>query len=163
MAVGTAAPLLELGEAVLARPARGATGVEVGLLVEGDLEVAVRVAEDIATLSAVVPSREIVEVPLAGGVVTYVGLLVRLESRDTVSATTAARDKDRGHLLRQAVRATNQQWARTMACERIARVMDRAQNIPSSASSSVLRWAGGTCRGPSWTRDLSRCHQSIAG
>ena len=90
MAVGTAAPLLELREAVMARPARGAARVEVGLLVERDLEAAVRVAEDIATLSAVVPSREIVEVPLAGGGVTDVGLLIGLESRDMLSVTVAA-------------------------------------------------------------------------
>ncbi len=153
VAVGTAAPLLELREAVLARPARGATRVEVCLLVEGHFEVAVRVAEDIATLSAVVPSREIVEVPLAGGVVTDVGLLVGLESRDTVSVTTAAGNKDRRDTV----------YAGDAPCERIARVRDRAENIPSSASLSVLRWAGGTCRDPKWTRDLCRCRQSTAG
>ncbi len=79
LTIGAAAPLLELGEAVLARPTWDAPGVVVGFLVERDLVAAVGVAEDVATLPAVVPARKVAEVPLAGGVVADSGFLVRLE------------------------------------------------------------------------------------
>ena len=73
-----AAPDLEVAVAVLARPAELAARVVVGALVEGDLEVGVRVAEDVAAAPAVVAAHEVVEEPLAGRVVAYVGLEVGL-------------------------------------------------------------------------------------
>jgi len=65
LAVGAAAPLLELGVAVRASAAVEAAGVVAGVLVQGDLETAVVVAEDVATLAAVVAARKVRKVPLA--------------------------------------------------------------------------------------------------
>lgn len=78
LARGEAAPLLELGVAVAAGAAGDAARVEVGVLVEGDLEGGVLVAEDVAALAAVVAAREVVEVALAGRVIAHCGLLVGL-------------------------------------------------------------------------------------
>jgi len=72
------APVLELGVAVAAGAAGDSPRVEVGVLVEGHLEGAVLVAEDVAALAAVVAAREVAKVPLAGRVVTNGGLVVGL-------------------------------------------------------------------------------------
>ena len=69
LAAGAAAPLLELRVAVLAGAAEEAAGVVVGVLVEGDLEGAVGVTEDVAALAAVVAAGEVAESPPAGRVV----------------------------------------------------------------------------------------------
>ena len=71
-------PDLELLEAVVAGARRRCAGVEVGILVKRDNSVGVRVAEDVATSAAVMASGEIVEVALAGWVVTDGGLRIGL-------------------------------------------------------------------------------------
>lgn len=73
-------PLLELCVAVAARTAWHAARVEVGVLVEGNLEAAVLVAKDVTALAAVVAAREVAEVPLAGRVIAHGGLVVGLRA-----------------------------------------------------------------------------------
>lgn len=72
-------PLPELPVAVATRAAGHAAGVEIGVLVEWDLEGAVLVAKDVAALAAVVAAREVAEVSLAGRVIANGGLVVRLQ------------------------------------------------------------------------------------
>lgn len=57
---------------------RGAPGVEIGVLIQRNREAAVVVAEDISTLSAVMPSRKVAEVLPAQRVIADRGFVVRL-------------------------------------------------------------------------------------
>lgn len=80
MAAVPAPPHLVVAVAVGAGPARLAARIVVGALVQGHLVTGVRVAEDVAAAPAMVPSHKIVEVLLAGWVVTdfrfNIGLLL---------------------------------------------------------------------------------------
>lgn len=78
LAVGAAAPRLELVVAVLAGAAHGAARVVVGVLVKRDLEGRVRVAEDVAAAAAVMAPRPVVEVAHAGGLVADRGVGIGL-------------------------------------------------------------------------------------
>jgi hypothetical protein len=69
LAVIPAPPLLELVEAVATRPARRATGVVVGVLVERNVKAGVVIAEDVTALPAMVTARKVVKLALAGGIV----------------------------------------------------------------------------------------------
>lgn len=71
-------PFLELHVAVAARTAGHATRVEVGVLVKRDLESAMVVAENVATLTAVMTTDKIAKMPLAGRVVADSRLLIGL-------------------------------------------------------------------------------------
>lgn len=77
-AARAAAPELELVEAVAAGAAGLGTGIVIGMLVEGNFERAVGIAEDVATAAAVVSSREVGEVFVAGRLVANGGAAVGL-------------------------------------------------------------------------------------
>jgi hypothetical protein len=64
-------PLSELRIAVVAGAAGDPTRVEVCVLIQGHLQRAVLVAEDVATFATVVPAREVTEGALAGSVVAH--------------------------------------------------------------------------------------------
>jgi len=70
----------ELGVAVVTTTAHHTTWVEVGILVKRNLIGAVHVAEDVATLPAVMPACEVVEGAPASGVVAHGRLMIRLVS-----------------------------------------------------------------------------------
>ena len=61
-----------------ARSAERAARVEIGVLVERNLEGAVLVAKDVAALAAVVAPREVAEVALASSVIAHDRLVVGL-------------------------------------------------------------------------------------
>jgi hypothetical protein len=67
-----------LFEAVVAGARRTGTGVEAGILIEGQHGARVPVAKDVATLAAVVATDEVVEGALAGWIVAHGGLDVGL-------------------------------------------------------------------------------------
>ena len=79
LAICPAPPLLELGIAVRASAAVDAARIIARVLVEGDFEAAVVVAEDVAAFAAMVTTRKVAEVPLAGRVVAYCRFLVGLQ------------------------------------------------------------------------------------
>jgi len=78
LAIGSTAPLLELGVTVLTRATDGASGVVVCILVKRDGVGAVEVTENVATLAAVMPARPRVEGLFARGVITDRRLLIGL-------------------------------------------------------------------------------------
>lgn len=80
LAVTTASapPQLEVAVAVCAGAAELTARVIVGALVQGNLIARVRVAKDVAAAPAVVPPHEVVEVLLAGRVVTDFGFRIGL-------------------------------------------------------------------------------------
>lgn len=63
---------------MLASAARSSPGVVVRILVQGDLECAVDVAEDVSASATVVAAGEVVEVLLAPGIIAYRRLCVGL-------------------------------------------------------------------------------------
>lgn len=71
LAVGPASPLLKLGIAVLTGAAWSSPGVVVRILVQGDLECAVDITEDVTASATVVTAGEVIEVLLAPGIIAY--------------------------------------------------------------------------------------------
>lgn len=78
---------------MLAGAARSSPGVVVRILVQGDLECAVGVAEDVSASATVVPAVEVVEVLLAPGIIAYRRLCVGLYSRDVLVHVTCVTPK----------------------------------------------------------------------
>ena len=94
LAIGAAAPLLELRIAVGTGTAVEAARVVARILVQGYLVAAVVVAEYVATLAAMVAAREVGEVPLASCVIADGGFLVGLQTPEL------ARMSRRGYFAR---------------------------------------------------------------
>lgn len=77
-AVVAALPGEELAVAVTAGPGRGTTRVVVAVLIQTDDVCCVGVAEDVATLAAVVATEEVAEGALAAGLIAQGGMRIRL-------------------------------------------------------------------------------------
>ena len=71
--------------------------VEVGVLVKGNSQIRMPVAEDVATLSTVVAADKVVESAFAGWVVTYGGLGIELVTRHVSGCVTCYDPMMLGH------------------------------------------------------------------
>ena len=123
---------------MLASAARSSPGVVVRILVQGDFECAVGVAENVSTSATVMAAVEVVEVLLAPGIIAYRRLCVGLYSKDvSVQATCVTPNPHKSHT-------------------EVRHDRGNEVNIPSSASASASqsawdndpdsRWGRCTCR-----------------